>query len=80
MENVIQFPHPIAPVQPVAHFIRLGETGYHKLANLHAAGRFPATRIVVDASRLKHQKEFVSSLRAKGAEIVLDTGCGAFRA
>ncbi|MGO8845593.1 MAG: hypothetical protein ACLQFI_09715 [Methylocella sp.] len=73
MENVIQFPHPIAPVQPVAHFIRLGETGYHKLANLHAAGRFPATRIVVDASRLKHQKEFVSSLRAKGAEIVLDT-------
>jgi hypothetical protein len=55
MVNVIQFPHPIAPVQPVAHFI-----GYHKLANLHAAGSFPAIRIVVDASRLKHQKELVS--------------------
>jgi hypothetical protein len=66
--NVIQFPHPIAPVQSVAHFIRLGESGYIKLANLHAAGWFPATRVVFDASRLRHQKELVSSLRAKGAE------------
>lgn len=71
--NVIQFPHVVAPVQPVGHFIRLGESGYNKLANLHAAGRFPATRVVVDASRLAHQKELVSALRAKDAEIVLDT-------
>jgi hypothetical protein len=73
MTNVIQFPHPHSPVQPIAHFIRLGETGYQKLASLHAAGRFPAQRIVVDASRLNHQKEFVAALRASGAEIVLDT-------
>lgn len=73
MTNIINFPHPNAPVQPVGHFIRLGETGYRQLANLHAAGRFPAARVVVDASRIKHQRDLVSSLRAKGAEIVLDT-------
>lgn len=73
MENVIPFPHTTAPIQPIAHFVRLGESGYLKLANLHAAGRFPVTRVVVDASRLKHQKEFVASLRSKGVEIILDT-------
>jgi hypothetical protein len=73
MANVIQFPHPTAPVQPVAQFIRLGESGYNKLANLHAIGRLPARRVVVDASRLKHQKELIAALRAEGAEIVLDT-------
>jgi hypothetical protein len=73
MENVIPFPHPVPPIQPIAHFIRLGESGYLKLANLHAVGRFPTSRVVVDASRLKHQKEFVASLRARGVEIVLDT-------
>jgi hypothetical protein len=73
MTNIINFPHPIAPVQPVGHFIRLGESGYRQLADLDAAGRFPAARVVVDASRIKHQRDLVSSLRAKGAEIVLDT-------
>ncbi|MER9397054.1 hypothetical protein NKI46_02795 [Mesorhizobium sp. M0615] len=73
MQNVIQFPYVASPTQPVAHYIRLGESGYQKLANLHAAGRLPATRVVVDASRLKHQKELVASLKAKGAEVVLDT-------
>lgn len=73
MANVIPFPHPMSPIQPVAHFIRLGESGYQKLASLHAAGRFPAKRVVVDASRLKHQKELIGALRAGGAEIVLDT-------
>ena len=71
--NVIQFPHQNPPVQPVAHFIRLGESGYQKLANLHAAGRLPAARVVADASRLKHQKELLAAFRAAGAEIVLDT-------
>ncbi|MFK0693161.1 hypothetical protein ACFX5Q_34260 [Mesorhizobium sp. IMUNJ 23033] len=73
MENVIPFPYAVAPVQPVGHFIRLGESGYNKLADLHAAGRFPATRLVVDASRIKHQRELISALRAGGAEFVLDT-------
>ena len=25
MANVIQFPHPIAPIQPIAHFVRLNQ-------------------------------------------------------
>lgn len=73
MENVIAFPYAAPPIQPVAHYIRLGESGYQKLGHLHAAGRLPAVRVVADASRLKHQKELVSALRSKGAEIVLDT-------
>ena len=73
MDNVIQFPHTNAPIQPVGQYIRLGETGHNKLGHLLAAGRFPATRVVVDASRLRHQKELVAALRARGAEIVLDT-------
>lgn len=71
--NVIQFPHPQAPIQPIGHFIRLGESGYQKLATLHATGRLPANRIVADASRIKHQRELLGSLRASGCEIVLDT-------
>jgi hypothetical protein len=73
MENVVQFPHPVAPVQPIANFIRLGETGHHKLAGLLAVGKFPAKRVVVDASRLQHQRDLVSDLRARSVEIVLDT-------
>ncbi|HWA18310.1 MAG TPA: hypothetical protein VG757_04885 [Devosia sp.] len=71
--SVIQFPHAAPPVGPVGHFIRLGESGYQKLASLHAAGRLPATRVVADASRLRHQKELLEAFRTAGAEIVLDT-------
>jgi hypothetical protein len=73
MANVVQFPHATPPVQPVALFLRLGETGYQKLANLEATGRLPVTRVVADASRVRHQKELLGAFRAKGAEIVLDT-------
>lgn len=73
MANVIKFPHPLPPIQPIAHFIRLGEQGYTKLANLHAAGRLSASRVVADASKIKFQKELVAAFRAQGAEIVLDT-------
>lgn len=72
MVNVIQFPHATSPVQPIAHFIRLGESGYHKLEALHAVGRLPASRAVVDASRALNQKELMAALRADGAELVLD--------
>jgi hypothetical protein len=62
-----------APAQPVADFLRIGETGYLLLADLHAEGRLPARRVVVDASRLHHQKELIEAFRVDGAEIVLDT-------
>lgn len=62
-----------APAQAVADFLRIGETGHRLLADLHAEGRLPARRVVVDASRFRYQKELVEAFRADGAEIVLDT-------
>ena len=62
-----------APTQPVAHFLRIGDTGHRLLADLHAEGRLPARQVVVDASRFRHQKELVDAFRETGAEIVLDT-------
>jgi hypothetical protein len=71
--KIVPFPYVSAPVQPLAQFIRLGENGYQKLASLQAAGRLPAKRVVVDASKLVHQRELIEALRSEGAEIVLDT-------
>jgi hypothetical protein len=61
------------PAQPVADFLRIGDTGHHLLADLHAEGRLPARRVVVDASRLRYQKSLVEAFRTDGSEIVLDT-------
>jgi len=63
---------PSGVVSPLAHFIRLGEA-HKKLSDLHAAGRLPASRVVIDASRFRVQKELIKSLQNEGAEIVLDT-------
>ena len=70
--KILPFPLTASAKQPLAHFIRIGEA-HKKLADLHASGRLPAKRIVVDASRLRHQKELIEALRENGAEIVLDT-------
>jgi hypothetical protein len=59
-------------VSPLAHFVRIGEA-HRKLYDLHATSRLPVTRVVVDASRFRYQKEFIKTLRDEGAEIVLDT-------
>ena len=71
-EKIVPFPVTSATKGPLAHFIRIG-VAHKKLADLHASGRLPATRVVVDASRLKHQKELIDALRDDGAQIVLDT-------
>lgn len=57
---------------PLAGFLRLGHTGHRKLADLHAAGRFPFKRIVVDAAHFGEQRDLVKTLKAAGCEIVLD--------
>jgi hypothetical protein len=72
-DNIVQLFPKNRVVQPVAHFFRLGDSGHRQLAAIHAAGGFPASRVVVDASRLEAQKELVDALKAFGAEIVLDT-------
>lgn len=71
-EKIVPFPLSASAKSPLADFVRIG--GAHKkMADLYASGRLPATRVVVEASRLKHQKEFIADLRHDGIEVVLDT-------
>jgi hypothetical protein len=56
MVNAIQFLPPTQPVQLAALFVRLGESGYNKLANLDAAGRLPATRTKGNGNRKAETK------------------------
>lgn len=69
--NILPFPYVTPPIQPIAYFIRIGEV-HKRLSDLHAAERLPAKRVVVDASRLRYQKELIDEFRKSGAEIVLD--------
>src|SRR5689334_3968967 len=71
--QILALPSLKAPANPVGHFVRLGDSGHRQLADLHAAGRFSPKRVVVDASRLRHQQELVDALRTSGTRIVLDT-------
>lgn len=66
--NVIPFRN---PASPIAHFIRVGEA-HKKFGELHAAGRLPVRRVVIEASRFKFQREFIADLKREGVEIVLD--------
>lgn len=69
--QILPFPSGSAACSPVAAFLRIGDA--HKRFADIVAGGVPAQRVVVEGSRLKHQKESLASLKAAGAEIVLDT-------
>lgn len=71
--NVVTFPGQSTVFQPIGHFIRLGEFSYGKVAEIHGMGRLKGRRFVVDASRIRHQRQIIQTLRAGGAEVVLDT-------
>ena len=71
-QKILPFPVTASAKWRLAHFVRIGEA-HKKLADLHASGRFPARRVVVEASRLRYQKDLIDALREDGAEIVLDT-------
>lgn len=62
-----------SPRSPIAHYLRIGEQSHLQLEDLHAQGRLPIKRAVIDASRFRHQKKLVDLLRADGVELVLDT-------
>lgn len=65
------FPKPgAASASPIATYIWLGEA-HRKLADLHAAGHLPARRVILEASRTKHQRDLVSVVRDAGGEVVL---------
>ena len=68
--EILPFPQ---PVTPIAHYIHLGDSEYHKLADLHSSGRLPARRVVVDASKMVRQRDLIDALRRDTAEIVVDT-------
>ena len=70
--SVIAFPKQASVFQPVAHYIRLGETSYRKVADLAAAGVIKSKRFVVDGSKIDFQKDIIQVLQGLGAEIVLD--------
>ena len=70
--TILPLPGIRAPIQQVAHFIRIGHAG-HKIEGLLEQGRFPVSRVVIEASALKSQRDLHSSLRSRRIEIVLDT-------
>jgi hypothetical protein len=71
--DVVQFPHKVPPISPLAQFIRLGETSYRRHASLFAEGHLNAKRVVIDASVIRYLKDEVRQFRDADVEIVLDT-------
>lgn len=62
--------HPSNP--PLAGFLRVGQTGHHKLEALHAADRLGFTRLVFDAAHVVGQIDLLRAQKAAGREIVID--------
>lgn len=71
--QILPMPGMSAPAQPVAHYVHIGLTAHRQLETLHAEGRFPVRRVILDAARLRFQKDLIAALRASGAELILDT-------
>lgn len=69
--QIIDFPAGSAATPPIAQFIRL-DGAHTKIGELLAANRFPATRVVLDASRTRHQKRLIEAFHENGIEVVLD--------
>ena len=63
----------LRPPSELAGYLRLGFTGYRKLADLHAAGRLHFRRFVVEAAYFIEHWDLIRDLQADGCEIVLDT-------
>jgi len=57
--------------RPIAQFVRIG-SAHRQLGELHAAGRLPVRRVVIEAARFAQQKELIDALRRDDVEIVLD--------
>jgi len=73
MTNIIPLPTARGAATRLDLFLRVGETHYGQVANLYAEGRMPLRRAIFDASVLKHQLNFVNTLREDGVELALDT-------
>lgn len=73
MENVILHPSARGAASQPELFLRVGETHYGQVASLHSEGRLPIRRAIFDASKLKHQVDFIKALRDDKVELILDT-------
>jgi len=60
----------------IGHFIRIGHSSFRILENLHAAGRLPVKRAVIDASHIRKQSDLINCLKSSGSELVLDLKAG----
>lgn len=72
MSNIILLPTAKGATTPLDLFLRVGETHYGQIASLYAEGRVPLQRAIFDASRLRHQLDFLKTLRDNGVELTLD--------
>lgn len=63
MTNVFPLPTARGASTPAELFLRVGEGHYGQVASLYSEGKLPIRRAVFDASKLKHQIDFMKTLR-----------------
>lgn len=71
--NILEFPHKTPPVERLAQFVRIGETNYQRVCSLFTEGHLKASRVVVDASRIRFLEQPIAAFRDANVELVLDT-------
>lgn len=73
MANVIPLQTARSASTPAELFLRVGDTHYGQVASLYSEGGLPIRRAIFDASKLKHQIDFIKTLRDDKVELTLDT-------
>jgi hypothetical protein len=63
MSNIIPLPTARGASTWLDLFLRLGETHYAQAATLYAEGKLPVRRAMFDASKVRHQLDFLKTLR-----------------
>ena len=71
--DIIELPTARPKRTQVVHAIHSGESANKQLENLHAEGRLPVSTLIVDASKAKFQKEFITDVKENGGDVILDT-------
>ena len=72
MAKVVQLLFAGALSAPIGQAIRTGELSCRRLEDLHAEERLPVRAVIVVVPKARFQKELTRSLRASGAEVMLD--------
>jgi hypothetical protein len=72
MSNIVPLPTARGAATPLDLFLTVGEVHHGQIAILYAEGRATIRRAIFDASRLRHQLNFLNTLRDDGVELTLD--------